>query len=64
MSIGIIKQEYCMNSVIKALYDRKSVRAYLDKPIPDQEQNQIIDAALQTRSVHEYPAAFKSSKES
>lgn len=39
-----------MNSVIKALYDRKSVRAYLDKPIPDSEQNQIIDAALQAPS--------------
>jgi len=39
-----------MNPVIKALHDRKSVRAYLDKPIPDTEQNQIIDAALQAPS--------------
>jgi nitroreductase len=39
-----------MNSVIKALYDRKSVRAYLDKPLSEAEQNQIIDAAIQAPS--------------
>jgi len=39
-----------MNSVIKALYDRKSVRAYLDKPVSESEQNQIIDAAIQAPS--------------
>lgn len=42
--------EYNMNPVIKALYDRKSVRAYLDKLVSESEQNQIIDAAIQAPS--------------
>ena len=39
-----------MNPVIKSLYDRKSVRAYLEKPVSEEDQNQIIEAAIQAPS--------------
>ncbi|GAB1432762.1 nitroreductase family protein [Spirochaetota bacterium] len=39
-----------MNPVIKLLHERKSVRSYLEKPISEQDQNSIIDAAIQAPS--------------
>lgn len=36
-----------MNSVIDALFQRKSVRVYEDKPIPPEAKQAILDAALQ-----------------
>lgn len=36
-----------MNPTIQALHQRKSVRAYLDKPIPPQAKQAILEAALQ-----------------
>lgn len=36
-----------MNPIIESLYQRKSVRAYLDKPILPQEKHAILEAALQ-----------------
>ena len=36
-----------MNPIIESLYQRKSVRAYLDKPISHQDKQAILEAALQ-----------------
>ena len=36
-----------MNPIIESLYQRKSVRAYLDKPISHQDKQAILKAALQ-----------------
>jgi nitroreductase len=36
-----------MNGVIQSLFDRKSVRVFLDKPIPEETVNEIIDAGIQ-----------------
>lgn len=36
-----------LNSVIDALFERKSVRVYEDKPIPPEAKQAILDAALQ-----------------
>ena len=36
-----------MNPTIQSLHQRKSVRAYLDKPIPPQAKKAILEAALQ-----------------
>jgi nitroreductase len=36
-----------MNSVITSLFSRKSVRAFLDKPIPEETVDEIIDAGIQ-----------------
>ncbi|MDR2068894.1 MAG: nitroreductase family protein [Spirochaetaceae bacterium] len=36
-----------MNSVIQSLFDRKSVRIFLDKPISEETANAIIDAGIQ-----------------
>ena len=35
-----------MNEVIRQLHERKSVRAYLDKPIEEAEKKAILQAAL------------------
>jgi len=34
------------NTIIQSLFDRKSVRSYLDKPIPEDLKNLIIDAGI------------------
>ena len=39
-----------MNSIIQSLQQRKSVRAYLDKPIPSDARQTILEAALQAPS--------------
>lgn len=36
-----------MNPILQSLHQRKSVRAYLDKPIPPQARQAILEAALQ-----------------
>ncbi len=36
-----------MNPIIESLHQRKSVRAYLDKPIPSDAKKAILEAALQ-----------------
>lgn len=36
-----------MNSIIRSLHQRKSVRAYEDKPIPPEVKQAILEAALQ-----------------
>lgn len=36
-----------MNEIIASLHARKSVRAYLDKPIPDEAKRAILEAACQ-----------------
>jgi len=36
-----------MNQIIKSLFDRKSIRAYLDKEITAEEKRLIIDSAIQ-----------------
>jgi nitroreductase len=36
-----------MNGVFQALFNRKSVRVFLDKPIPEERVNQILDAGIQ-----------------
>jgi nitroreductase len=38
------------NAIIQSLFDRKSVRSYLDKPIPEDIKNLIIDAGIQAPS--------------
>jgi nitroreductase len=38
------------NTVIQSLFDRKSVRAYLDKPIPEDLKDLIIDAGIEAPS--------------
>ncbi len=37
-----------MNPIIQSLFDRKSVRAFEDRPIPEEERNLILDAAIQS----------------
>ena len=39
-----------MNEIIKSLYNRKSVRIYEDKPIPDEAKQIILKAATQAPS--------------
>ncbi len=39
-----------MNDMIKSLYERKSVRAYLDQPVPEEAVEQILRAALMAPS--------------
>ncbi len=36
-----------MNDIIKSLHDRKSVRAYEDKPVPQEIKQALLEAALQ-----------------
>ena len=36
-----------MNPIIRSLYDRKSVRAYEEKSIPEEAVEQILKAAMQ-----------------
>jgi nitroreductase len=36
-----------VNSIIQSLFDRKSVRVFLDRPIPEGTVNAIIDAGIQ-----------------
>lgn len=36
-----------MNEIIKSLYDRKSVRVYEDRPIPEKMKQIILEAAAQ-----------------
>jgi nitroreductase len=36
-----------MNSIIQSLFNRKSVRVFLDKPIPEETVDEIIDAGIQ-----------------
>ena len=39
-----------MNEIIKSLYDRKSVRVYEDRPIPEKMKQIILEAAAQAPS--------------
>jgi nitroreductase len=39
-----------MNVVIQSMFDRKSVRVFLDKPIPEEQVNLILDAGIQAPS--------------
>ncbi|MCI5822270.1 MAG: nitroreductase family protein [Pararoseburia sp.] len=39
-----------MNEIIKSLYQRKSVRVYEDKPIPEEMKRTILEAATQAPS--------------
>ncbi|MDR1586896.1 MAG: nitroreductase family protein [Treponema sp.] len=39
-----------MNSIIGSLFNRKSVRVFLDTPVPEEIVNQIIDAGIQAPS--------------
>jgi FMN reductase (NADPH)/FMN reductase [NAD(P)H] len=39
-----------MNPVLKVIFERKSVRAYEDRPIPEDVKNQIIKAAMRAPS--------------
>jgi nitroreductase len=39
-----------MNTVIQSLFDRKSVRVFLDKPVSEEHINTIIDAGIQAPS--------------
>ena len=39
-----------MNEIIASLHARKSVRAYLDKPIPPEDKEAILVAACQAPS--------------
>lgn len=36
-----------MNQIIKSLYERKSMRVYEDRPIPDEMKQMILEAAVQ-----------------
>ena len=36
-----------MNEIIKSIYERKSVRAYEDRPIPEEMKQVILEAAAQ-----------------
>ena len=36
-----------MNSILQCLWDRKSTRVFLEKPIPQEVQEAIIQAAMQ-----------------
>lgn len=36
-----------MNDIIRSLHERKSVRAYLDQPIPPEDRRAILEAACQ-----------------
>lgn len=36
-----------MNPIIQSLFDRKSVRAFEDRPISEEDRNLILDAAIQ-----------------
>ena len=36
-----------MNEIIESLYNRKSVRVYEDKAIPNEMKNVILEAAMQ-----------------
>jgi len=46
--IGIPGRERTrMNEIIQSLFDRKSIRAFRDLPVPEAERDMIIDAALQ-----------------
>ena len=37
-----------MNEIIKSLYERKSMRVYEDRPIPEEMKQVILEAAAQT----------------
>ncbi|MDR1024626.1 MAG: nitroreductase family protein [Treponema sp.] len=39
-----------MNNIIQSLFERKSVRVFLDTPVPEDMVNQIIDAGIQAPS--------------
>lgn len=39
-----------MNEVLKQLYDRKSVRVYEDRPVPEDVKQEILSAAIQAPS--------------
>ena len=39
-----------MNEIIESLYQRKSVRAYEDRAIPEEMKNLILEAAMQAPS--------------
>lgn len=39
-----------MNEIIQSLYDRKSVRAYEPRPVPDEVKRAVLDAAVQAPS--------------
>ncbi len=39
-----------MNEIIQSLYDRKSVRAYEDRPVPEDVKREILAAAVQAPS--------------
>ena len=41
-----------MNSVLKNIYDRKSVRKFLDKQIPKEDIIQLIEAGIEAPSGH------------
>ena len=36
-----------MNAIIESLYQRKSVRAYEDRDIPEEMRNLILESAMQ-----------------
>ena len=36
-----------MNEIIKSLYERKSMRVYEDRPIPEEMKQAILEAAAQ-----------------
>ena len=36
-----------MNEIIKSLYERKSMRVYEDRPIPEEMKQVILEAAAQ-----------------
>ena len=40
-----------MNEIIESLYQRKSVRAYEDRAIPEEMKNLILEAAMQAPMV-------------
>ena len=39
-----------MNEIIKSLYERKSMRVYEDRPIPENMKDMILEAAFQAPS--------------
>ena len=39
-----------MNEIIESLYNRKSVRVYEEKAIPNEMKNVILEAAMQAQT--------------
>jgi len=48
-----------MNSTLKELYERKSVRAYEEKEISEENKNLIIEAAIQAPTAAYRTAQFR-----